>query len=55
MLDGEDTALVRPYLVEYERQEERARQGWRRLGLVLAADFGIDQDTWDVHPLGVAR
>ncbi|MEV6696562.1 hypothetical protein AB0M68_05260 [Streptomyces sp. NPDC051453] len=55
MLDGEDAALVRPYLVEHERQEERAaRQQRRRLSLVMAADFGIDLDTRDVHAVGVA-
>ncbi|MGW8985404.1 hypothetical protein ACWGQ9_22440 [Streptomyces parvus] len=54
-LDGEATALVRPYLVEYERGEERAdRQRLRRLSLVMAADFGIDLDTRDVHAMGAA-
>ncbi|MGW0465886.1 hypothetical protein ACWDX6_11515 [Streptomyces sp. NPDC003027] len=53
-IDGEGTALIRPYLAEYERQEERARQRWRRLSLVMAADFGIDLDTRDVHGAGVA-
>ncbi|MFV6027780.1 hypothetical protein [Streptomyces sp. NPDC056264] len=53
-LDGEDTALIRPYLLACERQEERARQQWRRLSLVVAADFGIDLDTRDVHAAGVA-
>ncbi|MFC7919413.1 hypothetical protein [Streptomyces cinereoruber] len=53
-LDGEATALIRPYLVECERQEERARQRWRCLSLVMAADFGIDLDTRDVHATGVA-
>ncbi|WP_282697543.1 hypothetical protein [Streptomyces sp. CC208A] len=54
-LNGESTALVRPYLVTHERQEERAaRQRWRRLSLVLAADFGVDLDTRDVHAVGVA-
>ncbi|MEU5717302.1 hypothetical protein AB0G71_16215 [Streptomyces sp. NPDC020403] len=53
-LAGEDSALVRPYLVAYERQEERARQHLRRLSLVMAADFGIDLDARDVHAAGVA-
>ncbi|MYV60757.1 hypothetical protein GTW37_15995 [Streptomyces sp. SID4931] len=53
-LDGEDTALVRPYLVEHERQEHAARQRLRRLSLVMAADFGIDLDTRDVHGMGVS-
>ncbi|MFJ3091773.1 hypothetical protein [Streptomyces hydrogenans] len=51
-LDGEGTALVRPYLPSHERQEEGARQRWRRACLVLAADFGIDLDTRDVHAVG---
>ncbi|MER7918128.1 MULTISPECIES: hypothetical protein [unclassified Streptomyces] len=55
MLDGEATALIRPYLAAHERQEERAaRQRWRCLSLVVAADFGIDLDTRDVHATGVA-
>ena len=54
-LAGEDTALIRPYLAAYERQEERARQRSRRLRLVMAADFGIDLDDRDVHAGGVAR
>ncbi|WP_405418221.1 hypothetical protein [Streptomyces microflavus] len=53
-LAGEDSALVRPYLVAYERQEERARQHLRRLSLVMAADFGIDLDARDVHATGAA-
>lgn len=53
-LAGEDSALIRPYLVAYERQEERARQRSRRLSLVMAADFGIDLDARDVHAMGVA-
>ncbi len=53
-LDGEGTALVRPYLLAHERQQERAAlQLWRRVGLVLAADFGVDLDTRDVHAPGV--
>ncbi|MFD9031886.1 hypothetical protein ACFVZW_12165 [Streptomyces sp. NPDC059567] len=43
--------MVRPYLLAHER---RARQLQRRLTLVLAADFGIDLDTRDMHGLGVA-
>ncbi|QYX79845.1 hypothetical protein [Streptomyces akebiae] len=41
-LDGGATVMVRPYVVESER--EQARQSRRRLALVLAADFGIDLD-----------
>ncbi|WP_323748931.1 hypothetical protein [Streptomyces sp. PR69] len=43
-LNGSETALVRPYLVAWERGQERARQQRRRLTLVLAADFGIGLD-----------
>ncbi|KUN98042.1 hypothetical protein AQJ67_28720 [Streptomyces caeruleatus] len=48
-LKGEETALVRPYLVAFE---ERQRQRERRLALVLAADFGIDLDQ---HVIGARR
>lgn len=53
-LNGDETALVRPYLLAYDQRQERARQRQRRLALVLAADFGIDLDTRDLHGLGVA-
>ncbi|MEU2179638.1 hypothetical protein [Streptomyces thermolilacinus] len=42
--DGTTTPLVRPYLVAYEGDQERTRQRYRRLALVLAADFGVDLD-----------
>ncbi|MFE4961992.1 hypothetical protein [Streptomyces sp. NPDC056660] len=42
LLDGTESALVRPYLTAHER--EAALQQRRRLALVLAADFGIDLD-----------
>ncbi|MCP9958742.1 hypothetical protein [Streptomyces sudanensis] len=51
-LDGEATALVRPYLAAYEA---RHRHAWRRTALVLAADFGIDLDDRDLHAAGAAR
>jgi hypothetical protein len=40
--------MVRPYVVEAERDRERERE-WalrcrRRVALVLAADFGVDLD-----------
>ncbi|WP_323748978.1 hypothetical protein [Streptomyces sp. PR69] len=41
-LDGGETALVRPYLIDCEQRQ-------RRLSLVLAADFGIDLDS---HVIG---
>ncbi|CAM5425126.1 hypothetical protein [Streptomyces narbonensis] len=53
-LNGDESALVRPYLVAYDQRQERARQRQRRLALVLAADFGFDLDTRDLHGLGVA-
>ncbi|PJN32173.1 hypothetical protein CG717_13385 [Streptomyces sp. CB02613] len=54
-LDGEATALVRPYLVEHERGEEHVdRRRLQRLSLVMVADFGIDLDTRDVHAMGAA-
>ena len=53
-LNGAETALVRPYLLAYDQRQERARQRQRRLALVLAADFGIDLDSRDLHGLGVA-
>ncbi|MET9777421.1 hypothetical protein ABZ023_24665 [Streptomyces sp. NPDC006367] len=39
-LDGADNRLVRPYLTALEQDRRR----YRRLALVLAADFGIDLD-----------
>ncbi|URM91155.1 hypothetical protein LUW75_15520 [Streptomyces sp. MRC013] len=51
-IDGEATALVRPYLVAYEG---RQRQAWRRAALVLAADFGVDLDVRNLHAAGAAR
>ncbi|MFF7469254.1 hypothetical protein [Streptomyces sp. NPDC008092] len=48
LLDGTDSALIRPYLTAHER--EAALQQRRRLALVLAADFGIDLDQ---HVIGV--
>jgi hypothetical protein len=50
-LNGEEVALVRPYLVAFE---ERRRQRERRLALVLAADFGIDLDRHVIGARGVA-
>ncbi|MFD8811180.1 hypothetical protein ACFV23_06765 [Streptomyces sp. NPDC059627] len=41
LLDGTDSALVRPHLTAHEREAALQR---RRLALVLAADFGIDLD-----------
>ena len=52
-LDGAATVMVRPYVVESER--EQARQSRRRLALVLAADFGIDLDEHLIGAKAVAR
>nr|WP_239149605.1 hypothetical protein [Streptomyces sp. SID12501] len=52
LLDGGANALVRPYLVGYERECVR-RQG-PRLALVLAADFRIDLDWHSVRAPEVA-
>ncbi|WP_371661463.1 hypothetical protein [Streptomyces sp. NBC_00280] len=44
-LDGTDSALVRPYLTDTDATPDReAALQYRRLALVLAADFGIDLD-----------
>ncbi|WP_328507128.1 hypothetical protein [Streptomyces sp. NBC_00391] len=50
--DGGATAMVRPYVVESER--EQARQSRRRLALVLAADFGVDLDDHVIGAKAVA-
>jgi hypothetical protein len=50
-LDGDASALVRPYLIATER--ERARQRRRSVALVLAADFGIDVDRHLIGAEGV--
>ncbi|OIJ92229.1 hypothetical protein BIV25_28440 [Streptomyces sp. MUSC 14] len=53
-LDGEATAMVRPYLLAVERERERAQQYRRRVALVLAADFGIGLDRHVVGAEAVA-
>ncbi|MFB7575823.1 hypothetical protein [Streptomyces sp. NPDC056165] len=40
-LRGEDVALVRPYLIAHEREQEWQRQRDRRTALALAT-LGID-------------
>ncbi|MGW7419733.1 hypothetical protein ACWGJB_06635 [Streptomyces sp. NPDC054813] len=52
LLDGAESALVRPYLTAHER--EAALQQRRRLALVLAADFWIDLDQHDIGAPEVA-
>ncbi|WP_405597767.1 hypothetical protein OG741_14485 [Streptomyces sp. NBC_01410] len=49
LLRGEDSALVRPYLVAHE---QRFRRQHRRV--LWLASYGIDLDTRDIHGLGVA-
>ena len=46
-LDGEDSALVRPYVIVCER--ERALRSRRRITQVLATDFGVGVDDFDLH------
>ncbi|CAG7626065.1 hypothetical protein [Actinacidiphila bryophytorum] len=49
-LRGEDTPLIRPYLVAHEREQERRRQRDRRTAAALAT-LGIDFPTLslDIH------
>lgn len=54
-LVGTGGAMIRPYLIEFERRQERLRRQRRCLTLVLAADFGIDPDRRNVHGAGVTR
>ncbi|KPI05890.1 hypothetical protein OK074_4380 [Actinobacteria bacterium OK074] len=44
-LDGAASRLVRPYVCA----RETAARWRRRTALVLAADFGVDLDTRDIH------
>lgn len=53
-LNGDEVALIRPYLLAHEQRQEQARQRHRRLALVLAADFGIDLDQHLIGMEGVA-
>jgi hypothetical protein len=46
-LDGEDSALVRPYLIVCER--ERALRSRRRIVHVLATDFGVGVDDFGLR------
>ncbi|MGW1489913.1 hypothetical protein [Streptomyces sp. NPDC002402] len=49
LLRGEDSALVRPYLLAHEQRLRRQR---RRV--LWLASYGIDLDTRDIHGLGAA-
>jgi hypothetical protein len=51
-LRGEDTVMVRPYLVAYERREEERRRRSRRRNLRLAV-HGIDIGPWSIHGVEV--
>ncbi len=53
-IDGASTALVRPYLQAYDREEKARLQRLRRDSL-WCATYGIDLDTRDIHAhLGAA-
>ncbi|MFG2145535.1 hypothetical protein ACGFRG_15230 [Streptomyces sp. NPDC048696] len=54
VLRGEDSALVRPYLVAYERREKELEQRARRRALFLAV-HGIDVGPLVIHGVVVAR
>ncbi|WP_328633327.1 hypothetical protein [Streptomyces sp. NBC_00356] len=43
-ISGEENSLVRPYLAALEGRCRQETQAYRRLVLVLAADFGVDLD-----------
>ncbi|MDI3405746.1 hypothetical protein [Streptomyces cavernicola] len=49
---GEDTALVRPYLVAFERHQEAQRQKSRRRALWLAV-HGVDVGPRHIHGVEV--
>lgn len=51
-LRGEDSALVRPYLVAHEREQEARRQRARRLELWLAL-YGVEFGARVVHGVEV--
>lgn len=51
-LRGEDTALVRPYLLAHERSEEMRRQRARRRALWLAV-HGVDVGPRVIHGMAV--
>ncbi|MGW7556509.1 MULTISPECIES: hypothetical protein [Streptomyces] len=52
VLRGEDVALVRPYLIAYEQQEEERLQRQRRRALWLAVN-GIDVGPYWIHGVQV--
>lgn len=54
LLRGEDSALVRPYLVAFERQEKAREQRARRRALFLAV-HGVDVGPLVIHGVVVGR
>lgn len=49
LVEAPTAVRVRPYRMETEAERECAKQQWRRTALVMAADFGVDLDTRDIH------
>ncbi|MGW2562582.1 hypothetical protein ACWCXB_25705 [Streptomyces sp. NPDC001514] len=54
LLRGEDTALVRPYLVALEQRQKARLQAARRRALLFAV-HGIDVEPLRVHEAGTGR
>ncbi|MEV0370771.1 hypothetical protein AB0I10_13220 [Streptomyces sp. NPDC050636] len=52
LLRGEDTALIRPYLLTPEERQERRAQRERRRALILAT-YGIDAGRRLIHGVEV--
>ncbi|TJZ56123.1 hypothetical protein FCH28_10290 [Streptomyces piniterrae] len=52
LLRGEDTALIRPYVVTPEERQERRLQRGRRRALWLAA-YGVDAGPRWIHGVEV--
>ncbi|GAA2495970.1 hypothetical protein [Streptomyces gobitricini] len=50
--DGGASALVRPYVRAYEREEADRVRRWRR-DVLLLATYGVDLDVRDIHRTGV--
>ncbi|MFM9582753.1 hypothetical protein ACKI11_23835 [Streptomyces caniscabiei] len=58
LLDGGTTAMVRPYVITWERERavhERALRHRRHTALALAADLGVDLDRHLIGAEAVAR
>ncbi|AEM80141.1 hypothetical protein [Streptomyces violaceusniger] len=52
VLRGEDSGLVRPYLLAHERRQQERRQRARRRALVLAT-YGVDIGPRRIHGMKV--